>query len=134
MGDLYWSEEIYGTGDPTLDQQHQELFKRINLLTQALKDEEEDEEIQYFMEFLEGYVVKHFRCEEDVMERRNCSACKINKKEHAEFLELFSNFKARFELEGPTAEFGEAISTQVRNWARAHLGAVDTRLKEAPGQ
>ncbi len=132
MSDLVWSEEIYGTGDPTLDEQHRELFKRVNLLTKALAEEDEDDEIKYFMEFLEGHVVKHFRCEEGVMERRKCSGCKLNKKEHGEFLNLLSDFKTRFELEGPTRQFGETVSTTVQNWIRAHLGAVDTLLRETP--
>ena len=130
MNELFWSEEIYGTGDPLVDQQHQELFKRVNMLSQTLEVEEDAEEVIYFMEFLEGYVRKHFKCEEEIMERKKCSACKLNKNEHAEFLKLYAGFKERFSIEGPSQQFGEALAVNIRNWIRANLAATDTKLRE----
>ena len=47
-----------------IDGQHKELFKRINNLDTAMKKGRAKEEVLGLIEFLDEYVVIHFRTEE----------------------------------------------------------------------
>lgn len=130
MADLVWAESLYGTGDATVDAQHQELFKRINDLTRSFQNGAGHSEVNRLIEFLGGYVVQHFRCEEDIMDRKKCSACKTNKAAHAEFINHFGVLKEQFERDGVTEQFGKTLTLTIHGWIRAHIMGVDTQLKE----
>jgi len=61
-----WENE-YNTGDPKIDEQHQQVFVFINQLHQALKLKKDEEEIRNILKGLSDYSVYHFKLEEDQM-------------------------------------------------------------------
>lgn len=127
---LFWSEYLYGTGVPELDEQHRKLFDQVNQLVEASKRGGDPEEVKAIMGFLSDYVVSHFKCEEELMESRCCSACPDNKAAHCEFLKEFTALKKRFESEGATANFTIDLQRKVCDWLANHVGKIDTKLQD----
>ena len=67
---LEWREYL-STGVEQVDNQHKEIFKRLKNLFEACCEEKGNEEVLNLINFLENYVIEHFRDEEALQE--NCS-------------------------------------------------------------
>ena len=63
---IEWSDNL-STGVAEIDNQHKELFRRINDLFDACNQGKGKSEVAGVMEFLESYVVEHFGKEENYM-------------------------------------------------------------------
>jgi hemerythrin len=60
-----WTEEL-ATGIEVIDDQHKELFRRIDGLLEACKAGKGREAVAGVLAFLENYVVEHFAAEEKI--------------------------------------------------------------------
>lgn len=127
---LVWTEEEYGTGVEEVDEQHKEWFTRINALQAAAEAGKRKSEIWNMLEFVESYTCKHFGFEEGVMKERKCSACKANRAAHAAFSKEFQLLKHQFDREGASEAFQQRFEEKVVGWIRAHIGNIDTQLRE----
>ena len=57
---MKWSEKLFGTGIPEVDEQHKELFSRVNALLDACSRGDGAAAVRSTLEFLEGYMEQHF--------------------------------------------------------------------------
>ena len=87
-------------------------------------------EIWNTLEFVESWTCKHFGFEESAMKERKCSACKANRAAHAAFSKKFLELKHHFDREGASEAFQERFEETVVGWIRAHIGKIDTQLRE----
>jgi hemerythrin len=126
---LLWSESQYATGVPAVDAQHKQMFDHIDRMIRASEVKEKETEFIDMLEFLNGYVVEHFRCEETAMEQRGCPALDENKQDHLQFLERLNEMKARFETEGNTRPLREDMMAMAVQWLEAHIAGVDAKLR-----
>lgn len=133
MPSLVWTEDVYGTGVPEIDRQHQELFSRVNALNEACHAYRGIEEIGELIDFLSVYVEEHFSCEERVMELRGCSGCVANKAGHARFRRMFSDVKSEFDRNGPTTFLMIQLQGKLFQWFDNHIRRVDTSLRTTEG-
>ena len=96
---LNWNEN-FATGHALIDTQHRMLIAYVNRLEGLAENTRPSpEEVVLFLrfiEFLEDYLVTHFREEEQCMYRFRCPAHYDNKRAHSEFLDFFQGFKLRF--------------------------------------
>ncbi len=127
---LQWNDQLYATGVAIIDEQHKALFTKINALLTAMQQGKGNEEIGQIVAFLEKYVVKHFSCEEQLMERSKCSSCAANKVAHQKFLGEFGAIKKKFVAEGATMALKIEIQTKLCDWLTTHISACDTKLRE----
>ncbi|MDP6039794.1 MAG: bacteriohemerythrin [Candidatus Latescibacteria bacterium] len=127
---LVWNDDLYATGVDIIDEQHKQLFDKINELLVAAAEGKSREDIEEIMDFLGAYVQNHFGCEEEIMEKHNCASCAVNKISHAKFLKEFGEIKARFDREGATPEFMIGLQRKVCDWLKNHIGKVDLKLRE----
>jgi len=128
---LIWSDRLYLTGNKTIDDQHKELFSRLNTLFKHCLAGEGKEEVKPVLEFLETYVVDHFSCEEALMEKHKCSTCTKNKNAHKQFLGVFNKLKAKFEKDGPDTEFLLTLQKVVAGWLTAHIQGIDAKMQQS---
>lgn len=63
---IEWTQDL-STGSDEIDNQHKELFRRINSLLDACNQGKGREEIGKTVQFLEDYVITHFSAEEEYM-------------------------------------------------------------------
>ncbi len=130
MQKMIWTESLYGTGDPTIDKQHQELFVLINNVLDTFSGQDA-KKIDDALNKCANFCKFHFSCEEGIMERKKCSVCDVNKKAHHAFLTEFTRIYQEFQNSGVSSSFKESFYKFVANWLRSHIMVIDTRVKDA---
>jgi len=124
---IEWSDDL-AVGFSRIDDQHRELFKRVNSLIDAIWDGKGKDEVMKFINFLSGYVVDHFGDEEAFMMRYDFPKYREHKALHDAFI-------AKFERIATAFESGDAPPTLVTDtaddsctWLRNHIRIMDKEL------
>ncbi len=124
---ILWSNE-YSVGVPLIDQQHQELFRRINSLLDACNQGQGKEKVAEILNFLEEYVKVHFSSEEEFMIKYAYPEYLAHRNQHQHFVENFMNLKRKFEEEGAGISLVVTTNKVVVDWLRNHILLTDTKL------
>jgi len=126
---LEWKPD-YETGVPVIDTQHKVLFDNINWLGTLLdKEEIEEVEADYLLDFLRQYVTQHFQHEEACMARFRCPSHAKNKEQHDQLINALSHFNQEYELHGPLKDMLQRLHTTLVWWINSHILKVDIQLK-----
>lgn len=124
-----WNESLR-CGVIEVDNQHKELFRKIDGLQHAMSQGKGRQEIARLLDFLSDYVVRHFAAEERQMDSLQCPVAEANKLAHAEFLEVFKSLQRRFEEAGATPSLVLEIKDTLSRWLVDHISRIDTKLNE----
>jgi len=121
--------------DPTLevgieaiDEQHKELFRRLDRLLQAMQAHQGAIEVGRLLDYLGEYVVTHFGQEETVMRDWDYPGYAAHKAEHEAFLEDFQTLRAEYLSSGPSAVITIRVTNRVTAWLREHIYRIDRAL------
>ncbi len=124
---IEWTEEL-ATGSAEIDQQHQEIFRRINSLLEACQEGKGKQEVCRVLGFLDDYVVTHFGDEEQYMLQLGYPGFEEHKAQHIEFVKNYVALKKQVEAEGPGLNTVITANRLVVDWLRQHIRKVDTKL------
>ena len=134
---LQWSDQ-FETEHPLVDTQHRMLISYINRLEDLARNTNpsrvEVELFSRFIEFLETYILTHFRDEEGCMNRFKCPIRVDNKIAHRAFLEFFRKFKLRLDGEGYRPEVVQELHDACSAWIQQHILRIDVQLKPCLNQ
>jgi hemerythrin-like metal-binding protein len=125
--DYFEWQSAFETGIVKIDQQHQELFERINTFLLSLYSGEEQIELIKISNFLQGYVEFHFKTEEDLFKRYNYPNADEHIKQHNAFRiiqnKIFANVKA-----GKTPlSYAIEVGNQLNEWWTNHILGSDKK-------
>lgn len=118
------------TGLVEIDNQHRELFKRVNALFDACNAKKGKEEVGHTLDFLCNYVHEHFQNEEAYQRRYNYPAYPGHSKLHNDFLNEVNELKKEFDKDGATLSFIIKFNKEVVDWLINHIGKVDKKFGE----
>jgi hemerythrin len=121
---IEWTVDL-SVGIAEIDEQHKELFKRINQLLEACNQGKGKETVGQTIEFLGNYVLEHFGSEEAQMIKYNYPDYSQHKAYHTEFIKSFSELKAKFEADGPGSHIVIMTNRVVVGWLNSHIRNVD---------
>lgn len=124
---LVWDRSM-AVGVKVVDEQHQELFRQVNRLVDAMMKGEGKAEIGSLLGFLGKYVVDHFGMEERLMAQYRYPDAAAHKKAHADFVAVFSKAKADFDAQGATSPLTILLNKTVAEWLRQHIAGTDLKL------
>ncbi len=124
---IEWTEDL-AVGVEIIDDQHKELYQRINRLLEACTQSKGREVVGETIKFLEDYVVTHFGQEEGYMQKYNYPEYLKHKGYHAEFIKSFEELKAKFESDGPGPHIVIMTNRVVVGWLNSHIRNVDKLL------
>jgi len=124
---IEWTDDL-ATGVNEIDNQHRELFQRINNLLDACNHGKGKEEVKKVISFLEDYVITHFSEEEKYMGKYDYPDYMVHKRQHLEFMENFFRIKTQFEAEGPGIHIVVITNNLVVDWLRNHIRKIDRAL------
>ncbi len=124
---IQWTERL-AVGVPIIDDQHKELFDRVNRLLAAAGDRSAHGELPSLLGFLQDYVVTHFRVEEDLMARHFYPDAPAHKEQHAGFVTDFGRLRADLEARGPEPVLVVETQKRVVDWLLQHVGKTDKVL------
>jgi len=124
---IKWTEEL-ATGSAEIDQQHQEIFRRISSLLEACQEGKGREEVCRVLGFLDDYVVTHFGDEESYMLEHKYPGYAEHKAMHVEFTKNYILLKKQVETEGTGLNTVLATNRLVVDWLTNHIRKVDKQL------
>jgi hemerythrin len=124
---LQWTQEL-SVGVAEIDNQHKELFERINNLDSAMKQGTAKEEVIRLIEFLDNYVIIHFGAEEKYMIDYNYTGYALHKTKHDWFKKEFSDIRIRLDAEGITPDVIMLSNNLLITWFSNHIRNIDMML------
>jgi hemerythrin len=129
-----WTEDL-STGIEKIDEQHKELFEKINDLVAAVRQSVCKYKIGDVIKFLEDYVFFHFGEEEKYMQQFGYPDYQGHKAQHKKFIENFNELKKELpKLEGgkKPGSYDLSVWTNqvVVDWILDHIAKVDKSLGE----
>ena len=111
-------------GVPEIDQQHQELFARIErLVTGVVRGDRA--QVEQLLDFLGHYVEKHFGAEERWMIRSAYPSYMRHKAEHERFIRDYERMRLEYQDKGPSALVGMRMNNWIGEWLRGHISHSD---------
>lgn len=126
MGNIRWDPTL-AVGHAAVDGQHQELFKRIDALLDAMVAGDRAE-IGRLFEFLGAYVVEHFSAEERLMTECAFPGFAVHKAAHDRFVRDYQALRQLFDQHGATAAVTIKTKTWLVDWLRAHIASTDQQM------
>ena len=124
---ITWTEDLR-TGVDEIDNQHKDLFSRLNEILEACEHQKGKEEIGTFIDFLADYVILHFATEEREMVKYNYPGLIDHKNEHRQFTIKIGELQKSFNDQGASID---VVLTAVRasyDWLQNHIRKTDKAL------
>ncbi|MBI5453674.1 MAG: hemerythrin family protein [Deltaproteobacteria bacterium] len=125
---LIWTTSL-ATGIEWQDNQHKELFNRINSLIDAMNSGVAAGEVSGLFKFLDTYVRDHFRNEEVAMDKQRYPDAVSHKEQHKKFIENMTRLKNEYQKEQAHKLIIEARKL-LADWFYEHIAKVDKKLGE----
>ena len=122
---IEWSNSL-AIGVPEIDDQHREIFKRVNKLSTACSEGKGKEEVMRLLLFLEDYIKEHFAAEEKLQLRNGYPGYASHKSQHTRFIADISRLAAAFRTEGATLSLVIMTNKTLTAWLVQHISKTDT--------
>lgn len=124
---ILWQDNL-AIGIAQIDDQHKELFARVNALIQASKSPHSGERLADLFGFLDAYVREHFAFEESLQRDVGYGRVAEHKKMHDAFVAKLAAFKERYLAEGSSLSLRIQVNEFVVNWLVHHISREDREL------
>jgi hemerythrin len=125
MGIAIW-DESYRTGNLTVDTQHQELFRMVNHLHDAIMDGTSKEILTPTLTKLAKYTIAHFAAEEALMKAVNYPAMAEHRKKHGELTKQVKDLVEKYSAGKVVLTI--TLSNFLADWLRHHIKEDDIAL------
>jgi len=129
---MEWNETL-AVGVASIDNQHQELFRRINNLVAAIKQHRCRSEIDGTLQFLDDYAHIHFSDEEKHMREANYPGLERQQEDHKRYLAALKQLKEEAALpriQGSTYDLSATTNQVVVDWIVDHIMKLDMKFGE----
>jgi hemerythrin len=124
---IKWDDNL-STGITKIDDQHKEIFNRINNLMNAISDGDKRKTLRDLADFLSEYVDLHFKMEEDLMLRKNYPGFLSHKRLHDGFIAKLKQFQLRLNIEGTSSSLISFAESLLVSWWYEHINQEDKRF------
>ena len=134
---LIWREKM-STGLAWQDEQHKQIFKKLDELLEAMQQNRGASVVKELLEFLKTYSSKHFEDEEEYMLTHNCTTCIKHKECHSDFKEHLAEIVELYDSQGASTMVVLRLQTWLRDWLIQHIMNIDklmaaTSTPDPPG-
>jgi hemerythrin len=117
---MKWDKRLE-TGIIQIDDQHREIFKRIDQLGLAILNGEEKVRLVHILEFLDRYVVEHFGAEEDVLNKIRYPELPGHTAEHQKFRRMCKDLISECSIKGTDQYLALETDKILRTWWEDHI-------------
>ena len=124
-------KDSYKIGVDLIDEQHKELFDRVDRLLEVIKKDdfsEKRDECSKAINFLKEYVVKHFSEEEAYQESIKYSGLDEHKKLHKDFTDEILKQETKIAESNFDISVLQNFATILTNWLVEHVTVEDQKL------
>ena len=124
---IYWTPKL-AVGVPQIDDEHKELFLRINTLLDAMAASRARHQIEPLLRFLDEYIDVHFGGEAALMRVHRYPEAAEHLGQHAYFVAEFQKLSAEAKEGGPSALLTIKLNKLLCDWLRDHIGSTDKKF------
>jgi len=125
-----WDPNRYSVFVPSMDSEHQEIIRLMNLLFEKSNAKKPKAEILDAMNALAKYTVKHFRDEEKYfMSLPNYPGAVTHKKIHEDLRKRVTDFVTKYQNQ-PGSEVDPEFFNFLKVWLSAHIAGIDKKYGE----
>ncbi|MBF0353271.1 MAG: hemerythrin family protein [SAR324 cluster bacterium] len=124
---IQWSPSL-ATEIFMIDDQHKELFRRIDRLMDALTEGISNEELLELFSFLEVYTLLHFNAEEEYMTEYNYPMTELHKTQHVYFVDKLEELKEQAKNSFNSHQLADLLKTHLIDWLINHIVKMDQHL------
>ena len=133
---IEWTKDL-ATGVDSIDEQHKELVRRVNMLLEACRRGEGADHVVSTLGFLTQYVIEHFNSEEELMRRAAYDGYTQHAAMHREFRKRVESLAAELSLGGVRVTTVITVNGMIVDWLNDHIRRVDRAMalairKQAP--
>ena len=132
MAGVQWTQNME-TGIGIVDEQHRELFRRIDQLLDAMRAGKGREHVGELMEFLKGYVMEHFRTEEAIWRKGGLPDFERHRAVHEAFKRDLAQLADEHARDPGKLSLTIEVQRRVMEWLREHILKVDKKAAETLG-
>ncbi|MBZ0258841.1 hemerythrin domain-containing protein [bacterium] len=116
----YWTDDLV-SGNSIIDNQHEELLRRFEMLEDAIQDNKGYQEVKGLVAFLQRYVLTHFNTEEQDMLQYDYPRFGEHLKQHDLCKNRIFQFKKFVETESDKDKVLNVALSMVGLWVRDHI-------------
>lgn len=128
---MLWKEK-YKVGVPVVDLQHEELFQRVDAFMQILRSsaswDEKLMKVNETLEFMKGYVVEHFRDEEEYQQRIGYPSYEAHKRIHTNMVNYVVEFSVTYAKSGCNEQLLQQFAGKLLAWLINHVATEDQKI------
>ena len=124
---IEWKEDL-AVGVKEIDEQHKELFVKVNSLFDACNTGKGKEQIDPIIKYLQEYVVDHFGCEEALQKKYSYPGYEEHKGQHDKFIQDFLKLKEGIDKNGVTGLTIVQLNQTLVDWLIKHIRKTDKAL------
>ena len=124
---IEWTPDL-AVGLDVIDDQHKELYRRIDRLMEACHEGKGKEVVGDTLKFLEDYVVTHFTNEQQYMQRFGYPDYDVHKRNHDYYVNNLKELKKILAEKGPGVELVVKTNVMVIEWLNNHIRKMDTKM------
>jgi hemerythrin len=119
-----WTARL-SVGVADIDEQHRELYRRIDMFLRALTERRARDELRPLVNYLRQYVRAHFAAEQQMMELSGYSGLGDHMLEHHWFEEEYLRLVDRLDQDGVTFGVARDLVGLLVSWLDTHLETTD---------
>lgn len=124
---IEWKEDL-AIGVTEVDDQHKELFLKVNELFNACNGGKGKEYIDDVIKYLQDYVVLHFTSEEKLQKQNGYPQYEAHKAQHEQFIKDFLALKEKIDKNGITGLTIVQLNQVLVDWLINHIRKSDKAL------
>jgi len=113
---------------PVIDNQHKELFKRLNDVLSLGSKSVTEGEIEKTFKLLGDYIKEHFRDEEELQVKFGFPKYEWHRQQHNLYIDSYVRLKEEYDQNGVSAEFSNHLNKSIVDWIIKHIRQADTEL------
>lgn len=130
---MIWKDD-YKIGVELIDQQHEELFKRLGDFIVTVRSDgdkkEKKKEVEKTLNFMGEYVVTHFNAEEALQKRYDYPDYEKHHEIHENFKAEIEEFQRKYKNNEYDEDFVLEFSGRLLTWLINHVASTDQDLSE----
>lgn len=128
MAYLEWTENELGVGVDAMDHEHRLLIDRMNAVYDGAEKGLPYPEMKKRMDELAAYTVKHFKDEEEYMEKMKFEGLGTHKIIHQQLLTQFDDHMKKFQ---DSQQVSGAFFSFLKVWLTSHIRGIDRKYGAA---
>jgi len=119
-----WNSRLE-TGIKLIDEQHHELFVRIDQFELAIYNGSVSNELKSILEYLNAYIIEHLKAEEQLLRDCNYPDFDRHAEQHDEFRKIIAEMSASYKEKGGDNYLAIDVDKQLRKWWENHILKMD---------